>query len=85
MKANVTCEYNTDNGCVEIRIPDEGIMLGIDCTAIENAFAENRFDRLELDYLIYNDPRAYAELVLSGDIDGYLKRVASSNRIHTAS
>ena len=75
MKANFTCQYNMDTGCVEIRVPDEGLAVDIDCTAVERSVADNRFDRSELDYLIYNDPCAYAELVLGGEVDKYLSPV----------
>ena len=37
--------------------------------------ADNRFQRSELDYLIYNDPLAYADLVLNGDPEAYLNAV----------
>lgn len=30
---------------------------------------------VELDYLIYNDPLAYADLILNGDPEEYLKAV----------
>ena len=33
------------------------------------------YQRSELDYLIYNDPVAYAELILNGDSEIYLKTV----------
>ena len=33
------------------------------------------YQRSELDYLIYNDPVAHAELVLNGDPEMYLKTV----------
>ena len=33
------------------------------------------YQRAELDYLIYNDPVAYAELILNGDPEIYLKAV----------
>ena len=33
------------------------------------------YQRSELDYLIYNDPVAYAELILNGDPETYLKTV----------
>ena len=36
--------------------------------------------RAELDYLIYNDPLGYADLILNGDPEGYLKNVAGSHR-----
>ena len=39
--------------------------LSIDVIAVENEFAENMYQRSEPDYLIYNDPAAYADLVLN--------------------
>nr|DAW91459.1 MAG TPA: hypothetical protein [Bacteriophage sp.] len=35
--------------------------------------------RSELDYLIYNDPLGYADLILKGDPEGYLKNVTGSH------
>ena len=35
--------------------------------------------RSELDYLIYNDPLGYADLILNGDPEKYLKNVAGSH------
>ena len=75
MKANVTCEYNMDTGCVEIRMPDDGVTVAIDCTAVENEVADNMYERSELDYLIYNDPIGYADLILNGNPETYLKTV----------
>ena len=43
--------------------------------AEQNLVADNMYQRSELDYLIYNDPVAYAELILSGDPETYLKTV----------
>ena len=63
-----------DTACVELRL-EEGTLLSIDCTAIENEVANSMYQRSELDWLIYNDPLAYAELVLSGDPELYLKAV----------
>ena len=37
--------------------------------------------RLELNYLIYNDPLGYADLILNGDSEEYLKNVAGSHRL----
>ena len=59
MKTIKSCEFNMDTGCVELRFQG-GSMISIDCTAVENEVADNRFQRSELDYLIYNDPLAYA-------------------------
>jgi len=33
------------------------------------------FERSELDYLIYNDPVGYADLILNGDPETYLRQV----------
>ena len=49
-------------------------MLSIDCTAVENAVADNMYQWSELDWLIYNKPLEYAQLVLFGDLEGYLSR-----------
>lgn len=54
---------------------DDGSMIAIDTIAVENEIADNMFQRSELDYLIYNDPVAYAELILNGDPVKYLKTV----------
>ena len=35
--------------------------------------------RSELDYLIYNDPLGYADLILNGDPEEYLKTVTGSH------
>ena len=37
------------------------------------------YQRSELDWLIYNDPLAYAELILNGDPELYLKAVIQKN------
>ena len=74
MKTIKSCEFNMDTGCVELRFQD-GSMISIDCTAVENEAANSMYQRSELDWLIYNDPLAYAELILNGDPELYLKAV----------
>ena len=74
MRKIVFCEFNMDTACVELRLED-GTLLSIDCTAVENEVANSMYQRSELDYLIYNDPVAYAELILNGDTDLYLRTV----------
>ena len=78
MKNIKSCEFNMDTGCVELRFQD-GSMISIDCTAVENEVADNLYERSELDYLIYNDPLGYADLILNGDPEEYLKNVAGSH------
>ena len=74
MKNLKSCEFNLDTNCVELVYTD-GTMLSIDTNAVENEYAEDMYQRSELDWLIYNDPLAYTDLVLNGDVEGYLKRV----------
>ena len=72
MRKILSCEFNLDTACVELRMGD-GTLLSIDCTAVENEAAKNMYQRSELDSLIYNDPLAYAELILNRDPELYLK------------
>lgn len=69
-----TCYFDMDIGCVVAWMVD-GRILSIDCTKIEQVEAENMWQRSELDWLIYNDPVAYVELILNGDPKMYLQAV----------
>ena len=71
MKTLISCAYNMDNCCVELKFSD-GSMIAIDTIAVENEVARNMYERSELDYLIYNAPLEYA---LNGDPETYLKTV----------
>ena len=70
----LSCEFNMDTACVELKF-DDGTMISIDTIAVENEIADNMYQRSELDYLIYNDPVAYAALILNGDPETYLRTV----------
>ena len=74
MKTLLSCEFNMDTGCIELRYSDSS-MISINCTAVEDEVANSRFQRSELDWLIYNDPLSYAELILNGEPELYLKAV----------
>ena len=74
MKKLLSCACNMDTACVELRVSD-GSMCSIDTIAVENEIARNMYERSELDYLIYNDPVAYAERIRNGDPETYLKTV----------
>ena len=69
------CKFNMDTSCVELLLRD-GRMISIDCTGVENALNVTMVQKSELDYLIYNDPLAYAELILNGEPKEYLKIIA---------
>ena len=72
------CKFNMDTGCVELTLQD-GRKISIDCTGVEEALDVTMAQRTELDYLIYNNPLAYAELILNGNPKEYLKNAAGSH------
>ena len=72
------CKLNMDTGCVELLLRD-GRMISIDCTGVEDVLNVTMAQQTELDYLIYNDPLAYAELILNGNPKEYLKNAAGSH------
>ena len=69
------CKFNMDTGCVELTLQD-GRKIFIDSIGIEDALDVTMAQRSELDYLIYNDPLGYADLILNDDPEKYLKNVA---------
>lgn len=78
MKTLLSCEFNVDTGCVELQYSD-GSMISINCTAVEDEVANSRFRRSELDGLVYNDPIGYADLILNGDPEQYLKDITKQD------
>ena len=71
-------KFNMDTGCVELLLRD-GRKISIDCTGVEDALDVTMAQQTELDYLIYNDPLGYADLILNGDTEEYLKNAAGSH------
>ena len=76
------CSFNMDTGCVELLLRDWR-MISIDCTGVEDALDVTIAQRAELDYLIYNDPLGYADLILNGDPEEYLKNMAGSHGLES--
>ena len=74
MSKIISCAFNIDPACVEVKYTD-GSMISIDCTRVENEFARNMYEASELDWLVYNAPMDYVNLLLHGDIREYLKNV----------
>ena len=72
------CKFNMDTGCVELLLRDWR-KISINCTGVEDALDVTIAQRAELDYLIYNDPLGYADLILNGDPKEYLKNVAGGH------
>ena len=80
MRKILSCEFNMDTACVELSLED-GMLLSIDCTAVENEVANSMYQRSALDWLIYNDPLAYTELILNSDSELYLKVVTEKEQL----
>ena len=80
MRKILSCKFNLDTARVELRLAD-GMLLSIDCTAVENEVENSMYQRSELDWLIYNDPLAYAELILNGDPELYLRAVTKKTSL----
>ena len=76
------CHFNMDTSCVELLLRD-GRMISIDCTGVEDELDVTMAQRTELDYLIYNDPLGYADLILNGDPKEYLKNVSGSRTLRS--
>lgn len=76
------CKFNMDTGCVELTLQD-GRKIFIDSIGVEDALDVTMAQRSELDYLINNDPLGYADLLLNGDLEKYLKNVAGSHGLES--
>ena len=57
----------------------DGRKVFSDCTVVEDELDVTLAQRSELCYLIYNDPLGYADLILNGNPEEYLKNVAGSH------
>ena len=62
-----------DTGYVYTKFITGDIVL-IDCDEVEKTYADNMYERSELDCLIWNDPAAYVELILDNEVEKYLKK-----------
>ena len=73
-KKVIYCEFNIDTASVEVKYAD-GSMISINYTKVENEVARNMYEASELDWLVYNTPMDYVNLLLHGDIREYLDNV----------
>ena len=80
MNKLLSCRYNMDTNRVEARFED-GTTLVIDCIAIEDEYGNTPAQRAELDWLLYNKPLEYAQLVLGGEIEHYLSLGCDHGRL----
>lgn len=73
-KKVISCAFNIDTACVEVRYTD-GSMISIDSTLVEAEVARNMYESSELEWLVYNAPVDYVNLLLHGDVWEYLEKV----------
>lgn len=73
-KKVISCAFNIDTARVEIKYAD-GSMIAIDCTLVEAEVARNIYESSELEWLVYNAPVDYVNLLLHGDMCEYLRNV----------
>ena len=76
----LSCKFNIDTACVELRYAD-GEVLSIYTPGIGDSFDTTIAMRAEMDWLIYNDPLSYAEMVLDGSLESYLRRVSGKHSL----
>ena len=81
-KKVLSCEFKMDTGCVEVKYAD-GSMIAINCTKVENEVARNMYETSELDWLIYNAPMDYVNLLLHDNIREYLNNVTDYHPLDT--
>lgn len=80
MNKLLSCRYNMDTNRVEAHFAD-GTILAIDCVAIEDEYGNTPAQRAELDWLLYNKPLVYAQMVLGGEIAHYLSLGCEHSRL----
>ncbi len=68
-----TCRYNMDTNRVEARFAD-GTILAIE-------YGNTPAQRAELDWLLYNKPLEYAQMVLRGEMERYLSLGCNHGRL----
>ena len=73
-KKVISCAFNIDTACVGGRFV-EGSMIAIDCAQVEAEVARNMYESSELEWLVYNTPVDYVNLLLHGDVREYLRNV----------
>ena len=73
-KKLISCAFNIDTARVEVKYAD-GSMIAIDCTLVEAEVARNMYESSELEWLVYNAPVDYVNLLLHGDVQEYLSNI----------
>ena len=59
-----------------LRLRTSYTTLAIDCIAVEDEYGNTPAQRAELDWLLYNKPLEYAQMVLRGEMERVICRLA---------
>ena len=70
MKNIIGCEFNDDNGCVEVAYKD-GNFLKIKCEEVEAKLRTTEQPLTKLNRLLENNPDEYVAMALSGEMQAY--------------
>ncbi|UTB40265.1 DUF6061 family protein [Faecalibacterium duncaniae] len=76
----LSCRFNMDTNRVEALFAD-GSTVAIDCAAVEDEYGNTPAQRAELDWLLYNKPLEYAQVVLKGAMEHYLSLGCEHGRL----
>ena len=64
-----------------LRLRTSYTTLAIDCIAMEDEYGNTPAQRAELDWLLYNKPLEYAQMVLRGEMGRYLSLGCGHGRL----
>ena len=75
------CKFNMDTGLRGAADSGMGERFPSTAPGSRTLLDVTMAQQTELDYLIYNDPLGYADLILNGDPKEYLKNVSGSRTL----
>lgn len=74
-----SCAFNHDTACVDL-IFDSGEVISIYTVEVENQIETGMAGRSKMDWLIFNEPMTYVQLILSGEMQDFLDGYSRSQR-----
>ena len=77
MRKLISCKFNIDTACVELRYADSS-SISICTPGVDDSLDTILPMRTEMDQLIYNAPLKYAQMVLDGTLEQYLREAAGT-------
>ena len=80
MNKLLSCHFNMDTDRVKAWF-EGGTTVAIDCIAIEDEYGNTPAQRAELDWLLYNKPLEYTQMVLRGEMEHYLSLGCDHGRL----